>query len=154
MSLVNEYRSIIRQKIGLPEEDVGSAIDGELDAGSINNIDSQTLDSVLQLLNREIAKREAVGESDIDPEGMEEPMADDTQADMSLEDTSKIEEIADDIYFEMLNRFKESISSCSDTTRKGMYRKVYEHLYKQRSKFIQEMITCDAPSGAPANPVK
>ena len=77
MSLVNEYRNSIRGKLGLSEEDPALAAGGDqLAAGSMGGLgemDENTLNSVLELIQREIAKREAVGE--VEPEGMEDPAA-------------------------------------------------------------------------------
>lgn len=159
MSLVNEYRSEVRKKFGLQEEDPmatsptpASTADMGADAASgMGGMDEATLNSVLELVQKEIAKREAVGEV----EGMEDPAAKSVQVPSAggapapgpnAEGCMKeAEALADDIYFEMLNTFKNNISNCEDATRKEMYRKGYNHLYKMRDKFIKEMAAPDEP---------
>ena len=168
MSLVNEYRNSIRGKLGLSEEDPALAAGGDqLAAGSMGGLgemDENTLNSVLELIQREIAKREAVGE--VEPEGMEDPAAKSvaapeapmgTPADGAKPGASmtlEAEGVADDIYFEMLNSFKNNIANCEDASRKEMYRKGYNYLYKARDKFIKEMTACEEQPAVPGTPVK
>jgi hypothetical protein len=146
MSLVNEYRNAMREKLGLSEEDPslagpasGAEMGGMTDIGSM---DEQTLNSVLELLQNEIAKREAV-----EPEGMEDPAAKtvgvpEAGAGPAAEGCAmeEAEQVADDIYFEMLNTFKANTANCEDANRKNMYKKCYNYLYKMREKFLKEMI--------------
>jgi hypothetical protein len=175
MSLVNEYRSEVRKKFGLQEEDPmatsptpASTADLGVDAASgMGGMDEATLNSVLELVQKEIAKREAVGE--VEPEGMEDPAAKSVQvpaapgagapapgqggpaAEGSMKEA---EMLADDIYFEMLNSFKNNIANCEDATRKEMYRKGYNHLYKMREKFIKEMCASEEVAPPAAAPVR
>jgi hypothetical protein len=159
MSLVNEYKQHLRSSLGLREEDPScppipvNAGGGQMGlSGYGESLDEKTLHSVLELLQKEIAKREAVGETD--SEGMEDPAAKSVEmpeapvggelvnTDPTL-DMHEAEGVADDIYFEMLNGFKNNIANCEDVTRKGMYRKGYNYLYKTREKFIKEMTNCE-----------
>ena len=169
MSLV-EYRQAVREKLGLQEEDPAMSAapaaggDASMGAGGMSGMDEATLNSVLELVQKEIAKREAVGEV----EGMEDPAAKAVvpqeagaapasgvpggQAPAPSGDIKEAEQVADDIYFEMLNAFKNNIANCEDAGRKEMYRKGYNHLYKMREKFIKEMVACEEPAAAQGAP--
>lgn len=146
MSLVNTYRETIRRKLGLSEEQPPVATsDSASMGGGMGDMDESTLNSVLEILQNEINKREAVGEV----EGMEEPVSEPVaQPPIATEPgasvTVEAESVADDVYFEMLNTFKNNISNCEDANRKNMYRKCYEMCYKMREKFIKEMTNTEA----------
>lgn len=167
MSLVNEYRNSVRDRLGLEisEEPVdGSNMD---QTAGMSAMDEKTLNSMLELIQNEIAKREAVGEPSMDMsaehEGMEEvpseaPVPDapvgGTAPAAPVGDMKEAEMAADDIYFEMLNSFKNNIANCEDKGRKHMYKKCYEMCYKMREKFIKEMITPDEVAAPGTAPVK
>jgi len=167
MSLV-EYRQAVREKLGLKEEDPAMSSGGDTgmdsgEMGGMSGMDEATLNSVLELVQKEILKREAVGEV----EGMEDPAAKTVAppeagtapagqppvaAEPGASVTLEAEQVADDIYFEMLNSFKNNIANCDDASRKEMYRKGYNHLYKMREKFIKEMTACEEQPTAPGTP--
>jgi hypothetical protein len=152
MSLASEYRKTIKEKLGLKEEDpamVGSpsAANPADQMGDVGSLDEGTLNSILELLTREIAKREAVGEPEVDTAAPGvDPQAQVTPAPQAS-DMNEAEMLADDVFFEMLNSFKNNIANCEDSNRKNMLRKSYELCYKMRDKFIKEMT---APEEQPA----
>jgi len=170
MSLVNEYRLAIRgklglsDKLGLSEEDpvIGCGPTTVGSADGIGSMDEESLNSMLELLSREIAKREAVGETE-EAEGMEEPVTSPVTSGNSVPEAGQppapvqpgasvsideAQQVADDVYFEMLNAFKENVSKCQESGRKRMYAKCYEMCYKMRDKFIKEMTAVEEPSSA------
>lgn len=164
MSLVNEYRSELKRQLGLKEEDpmatsptpaTTADMGGDATGSSMGGMDEATLNNMLELINREIAKREAVG-----AEAMEDPAAKhvgvpEVPSANSEGCMKEAEMLADDIYFEMLNTFKNNIANCDDAGRKEMYRKGYNYLYKMRDKFIKEMTACDEqPAPVAAVPAK
>lgn len=131
MSLVNEYKNRLSNRLGLSEEPITEP--------TTPNLDDNTVNAVLELVKREIAKKEAIG---LEDEGMEDTSVQTTEVPNSA-DLNEAEQMADDIFFEMLNTFKTNVSNCEDPKRKDMYKKVYNHLYKMREKFLKEMITTD-----------
>jgi hypothetical protein len=160
MSLVNEYRLAIRGKLGLSDKDpvIGCGPTTEGSADGIGSMDEKSLNSMLELLSREIAKREAVGETE-EAEGMEEPVTSGNSVPEAGQPPAPVQpgasvsideahQVADDVYFEMLNAFKENVSKCQESGRKRMYAKCYEMCYKMREKFIKEMTTVEEPSSA------
>jgi hypothetical protein len=155
MSLVNEYKHSIRERMGLKTEEIDPV--GTNNDADVDNMDETTLKSLLSLVQREIDKREATGETE---SGVASPattnMSSDKLDNMGEIPSSEVggdvnvadpeaEQVADDIYFEMLNTFKTNISSCGDDIKKEMYRRCYNYLYKMRDKFLAEMIKCDEP---------
>jgi hypothetical protein len=162
MSLVNTYRETLRSKLGLQEEpammtgtDTPEQEGGEV--AGIGGMDENTLNSVLELVTKEIAMRRAVGE-DEGGEGMEDPAVKSVDA---AEGEPVVDpktasgsgagiqlETADNVYFEMLSAFKEKLNGCSDPTQKEAIRKCYELFHKSREKYMAAM-TEQQPCAAP-----
>jgi hypothetical protein len=149
-SLLAAYKEQLRKKIGLSEDPMTAAPDmaagGDMGGGTdLGGIDENTINTMLELLQKEIAARTAGGEQ----EGMEDPAVAGTNVPEAGTPDAAIckeaEMMADDVYFEMLNTFKTNIANCEDATKKDLYRKGYNLLYKMRDKFIKEMTACDAP---------
>lgn len=169
MSLVNTYRETLRNKLGLQEEPAimtGADPSAEhVQEGGIGGMDEETLNSVLELVTKEIAMRRAVCE-DEGGEGMEDPAAKSVAAPegapapageppVAAEPDASVQlETADNVYFEMLSSFKEKLNSCSDPAQKEAFRKCYELFHKSREKYMAAMTEQQPGAVAPATPVK
>lgn len=158
MSLVNAYREQLRKHVGLAEVDPAAptpapapeaSADASMGGGGndFGSIDENTINAMLEILKKEIANRS--GTIDKTPAPGEDPQVAQVKA---PEACNEAELLADDVFFEMLNSFKANISNCENTTKKDLYRKGYNALYKMRDKFIKEMTACDeeVPPSVPA----